>query len=53
MSSFAHPYARAFVESAPQGYDFALFLEAAAALAGAVEDNATLRAFLLAPTVPR
>jgi len=53
MSSFAHPYARAFVESAPQGYDFAAFLEAAAALAGAVEDNATLRAFLLAPTVPR
>ena len=53
MSSFTHPYARAFVESAPRGYDFAAFLEAAAALARAVEDNPKLRAFLIAPTVPR
>ena len=53
MSSFAHPYARALVESAPKGYDFGAFEAAVGAFAEAVEDNAKLRAFLLAPNVPR
>jgi F-type H+-transporting ATPase subunit delta len=53
MSSFAHPYARAFVEAAPKGYDFAAFQEAATSLEHALEGNPKLRAFLLAPTVPR
>lgn len=53
MSSFTYPYARAFVESAPKGYDFAAFHEAAAALGRAFESNPKLRSFLLAPTVPR
>jgi F-type H+-transporting ATPase subunit delta len=53
MSSFAHPYARAFVEAAPKGYDFAAFQEAATSLEHALHGNPKLRAFLLAPTVPR
>jgi F-type H+-transporting ATPase subunit delta len=53
MSSFTHPYARAFVESSPEGYDFAAFLDAVTALDRALKDNPKLRAFLLAPNVPR
>jgi ATP synthase F1 delta subunit len=53
MSSFANPYARAFLESAPAGYDFQAFLRAAETLAAAVESNPTLRAFLRTPSVPR
>jgi len=53
MSSFTYPYARAFVEAAPKGYDFAAFQEAATALEHALQSNPKLRAFLLAPTVPR
>ena len=53
MSSFAHPYARAFLESAPSGYDFVAFLDAAGSLARTIDGSPTLRAFLLAPNVPR
>ena len=53
MSSFTRPYARAFVEAAPRGYDFGAFLEAGDAMAHAFETNGTLRAFLLAPNVPQ
>ena len=53
MSSFTYPYARAFVESAPKGYDFGAFQEAAAALGRALDANPKLRAFLLSPSVPR
>lgn len=53
MSSFAHPYARALVESAPKGYDFAAFEGAVGELVEAVESNPKLRAFLMAPNVPR
>ena len=53
MNEFVHAYARAFLESAPANYDFAKFLAAAEAMAAAVESNATLRAFLRAPAVPR
>lgn len=52
MSSFVHPYARAFLECAPAGYDVAAFLGAAETLADSVEANPTLRAFLRAPAVP-
>src|SRR5262249_45056542 len=52
-SAFTYPYARAFVEAAPKGYDFAAFQEAASALGHALDGNPSLRAFLLAPTVPR
>ncbi len=53
MSSFTHPYARAFLEAAPAGYDIAAFLEAGQTMARAFEANPKLRAFLLAPNVPR
>ena len=52
MSAFARSYARAFLETAPAGYDTARFLESADSLARAVARNATLRAFLSAPAVP-
>jgi F-type H+-transporting ATPase subunit delta len=51
MSSFTRPYARAFVEAAPKGYDFGAFLEAGDAMAHAFETNPKLRAFMLAPNV--
>ena len=53
MSSFTRPYARAFVEAAPKGYDFAAFLGAGEAMAHAFEVNGKLRAFMLAPNVPQ
>lgn len=51
--SFTRPYARAFLESAPAGYDLAQFFTAADSLVAAVESNAPLRAFLRTPAVPR
>lgn len=53
MSAFAQSYARAFLETAPRSYDMAGFLESAGALARAIEENATLRAFVTAPAVPQ
>ena len=53
MSSFTRPYARAFLEAAPSGYDIGRFLEAGESIAQAFAANPTLRAFLLAPNVPR
>jgi F-type H+-transporting ATPase subunit delta len=53
MSSFTHPYARAFVESAPKGYDYGAFESAMITLEQALEGNTKLRAFLRAPNVPR
>jgi F-type H+-transporting ATPase subunit delta len=52
VSSFTHPYARAFLECAPAGYDFGAFLEAADSLTAALEASPPLRAFLRAPAVP-
>jgi len=53
MSSFTRPYARAFLEAAPAGYDIGAFLEAGQTMASAFAANPSLRAFLLAPNVPR
>jgi F-type H+-transporting ATPase subunit delta len=50
--SFALPYARAFLESAPKGYDVEAFLAAAGGLARAIQNDRTLRAFLSSPGVP-
>ena len=50
--SFALPYARAFLEAAPNGYDVEAFLASGGALARAIETDATLRAFLASPGVP-
>ncbi len=53
MSSFTRPYARAFLEAAPSGYDIGRFLQAGESIAQAFSANPALRAFLLAPNVPR
>ena len=53
MSSFTRPYARAFLEAAPPDYDVAGFLAAGQTMADAFKANPALRAFLLAPNVPR
>jgi len=53
VSSFATPYARAFLEAAPKDYDIAAFLAAGETMAAAFASNPTLRAFVLAPNVPR
>jgi len=53
VSVFTRPYARAFLEAAPAGYDVARFLEAGEEIARAMAANPKLRAFLLAPNVPR
>jgi F-type H+-transporting ATPase subunit delta len=50
--SFAQPYARALLEASPKGYDVEAFLAAAGGIAGAIEHDRTLRAFLSAPAVP-
>jgi F-type H+-transporting ATPase subunit delta len=50
--SFALPYARAFLEAAPEGYDVEAFLAAGGELARAIDTDPTLRAFLAAPGVP-
>ena len=50
--SFAMPYARAFLESAPKGYDVEAFLGAGGELARAIETDPTLTAFLSSPGVP-
>jgi F-type H+-transporting ATPase subunit delta len=52
-TAFTHPYARAFLECAPAGYDLTAFFAAAESLVAAVESNAALRAFLRTPAVPR
>jgi F-type H+-transporting ATPase subunit delta len=52
MSAFAHPYARAFLEAAPAGYDVERFLADAGSLVRAIESDARLRAFLSVPAVP-
>ncbi|HTO86936.1 MAG TPA: ATP synthase F1 subunit delta [Thermoanaerobaculia bacterium] len=52
MSSFLHPYARAFLECAPKGYDVGAFLGAAEALASILEANPAVRGFLRTPAVP-
>ena len=53
MSSFTHPYARAFLEAAPPDYDVVAFLSSGQSMADAFKANPALRAFLLAPNVPR
>jgi F-type H+-transporting ATPase subunit delta len=50
--SFARPYARAFLEMAPKGYDVEAFLAAGGGLARAIDTDPTLRAFLASPSVP-
>lgn len=52
MSRFARPYARAFLDSTPAGFDVESFLVRAAALARATAADRRLRNFFAAPSVP-
>jgi F-type H+-transporting ATPase subunit delta len=52
MIRFARPYAQAFLEAIPAGYDPDRFLERASVLARAMVEDRRLRAFLGAPSVP-
>jgi F-type H+-transporting ATPase subunit delta len=52
VSRFARPYARAFLESMPAGYDVDAFLEAASSVARAIAADRRLRNFFASPSVP-
>ena len=52
MSRFARPYAQAFLETVPEGYDVEGFLSAAGAIVRAMAEDARLRHFLAGPSVP-
>lgn len=52
MSRFARPYAKAFLETMPAGYDVDAFLESSAAITRALAADPRLKSFLAAPAVP-
>ncbi|HEV8608459.1 MAG TPA: ATP synthase F1 subunit delta [Thermoanaerobaculia bacterium] len=52
MSRFARPYAQAFLETAPAGFDVEAFLERASVLSRALAADRRLKAFLAAPSLP-
>jgi F-type H+-transporting ATPase subunit delta len=52
MSAFARSYAKAFLETAPAGYDVDDFLQRADAIRRAVLGEPRLKAFFAAPAVP-
>jgi F-type H+-transporting ATPase subunit delta len=52
MTRFARPYARAFLEAAPAGYDVDSFLGAIANVARAIARDRRLRNFFGSPSVP-
>lgn len=51
-AKFARPYAEAFLQTAPAGYDFEKFLGAAAGVRGALGHSRELKAVLGNPGVP-
>ena len=52
MSRYARPYAKAFLETMPAGYDVEAFLENAASISRAITADPRVRAFLAAPAIP-
>lgn len=52
MSRYARPYAQAFLETMPAGYDVDGFLENAAAITRLLAADPRVKAFLAAPAVP-
>lgn len=52
MSRFARPYAQAFLETMPAGYDVERFLENASAISRALASDARVKSFLAAPAIP-
>lgn len=52
MSRFARPYAQAFLETMPAGFDVEAFLDRAEALARAIDEDRRLKKFFAAPAIP-
>jgi F-type H+-transporting ATPase subunit delta len=52
VSRFARPYAQAFLETVPSGFDVESFLERASVLSHALAADRRLKNFLAAPSVP-
>jgi F-type H+-transporting ATPase subunit delta len=52
MSRYARPYAQAFLEAAPPGYDVGGFIERASTVARAVAGDRRLKSFLATPAIP-
>jgi F-type H+-transporting ATPase subunit delta len=52
VSRFARPYAQAFLETIPAGFDVDAFLERASVLSAALSGDRRLRSFLATPSVP-
>jgi F-type H+-transporting ATPase subunit delta len=52
VSRFARPYAQAFLETVPTGFDVDAFLERASVVSAALAGDRRLRSFLAAPSVP-
>lgn len=52
MSRFARPYAKAFLETMPAGYDVDAFLENASEISRLTAADARVKGFLAAPAVP-
>jgi len=52
VSRFARPYAQAFLETVPAGYDVEGFLAAAGAIQRAIVQDPRLKHFLTAPSIP-
>jgi F-type H+-transporting ATPase subunit delta len=52
VSRFARPYAQAFLETVPAGYDVEGFLTAAGAIQRAIAQDPRLKHFLTAPSIP-
>lgn len=52
MSRYARPYANAFLQTMPEGYDVNTFLENASAISRALAGDPRVKGFLAAPTIP-
>jgi F-type H+-transporting ATPase subunit delta len=52
VSRFARPYAQAFLETVPAGYDVEEFLAGAGSIRRAIAQDSRLKNFLTAPSVP-
>jgi F-type H+-transporting ATPase subunit delta len=53
VSAFARSYARAALQAAPAGYDFAKLTEGVGAVARAIEATPRLKEFFASPGIPR
>lgn len=52
MSRYARPYAKAFLETMPPGYDVEGFLDNASAISRALASDPRVKGFLAAPAIP-